>query len=333
MKYQAISICISTKNRKKILQQTLDTIFHKQDLPSYQFEVIVTNDGTENLDELKNLFPYSNLNILPNKHNPGSAGGRNNGIENAKFPLVLFLDDDILITPSFLKRIIEIHNAYDPVILGGNRLYPDELINIAQQYPFGRYKLLYEYQWLDRNTIKPFKGSLFELDSVASFSMSLSKETYYKVGSFNEMFKFAGCEDAEFCYRAQKLGYRILFDEDLLCYHNELDNFELKAWLQRQSTGILSAITVCQLHPEGKQHPTWFTNTPLKKNDPWEVKRIKIKKWILSRWIINKMLFAFVWLFEKLHIPDKILFRLYNALWLGYTYKAFRKAYYKIAKE
>lgn len=326
MKYQSISICISTKNRKKILWQTLDTIFHKQNLPHSQFEVVVTNDGDEDLSSLSVDFPYSNLIVVPNKHKAGLAGGRNNGVEHAKNDLVIFFDDDILATPDFFKRIIDIHNQYDPIILGGNRFYPDDLIKIAQKFPFGRYKLLYEYQWLDKNTIKPFEGSLFEVDSVAGFSLSVSKQLYHKVGPFNETFQFAGCEDAEFCYRAKKLGYRILFDEELQCYHNELDNFELKAWLRRQSTGILSAIVVCQLHPEGKEHPTWFTNTSLKKSDPWWVKRLKIKKWILSRWIIDKILFALVWLFEKIRMPDKILFRLYNALWLGHTYRALRKA-------
>ncbi|MCX7862442.1 MAG: glycosyltransferase [Bacteroidales bacterium] len=330
MKFDAISICISTKNRKKILQHTLDVIFHKQNLPHSQFEVIVTNDGDEHLDDLKDKFPYSNFLIVPNKHKAGLAGGRNNGIEHAKHPLVIFFDDDILVTPSFFEQIITSHNLYNPIILGGNRFYPDDLIKKAQTYPFGRYKLLYEYQWLDKNTIKLFEKSLFEVDSVAGFSMSLTKETYAKVGPFNENFQYAGCEDAEFCYRAKKMGVRILFDEQLVCYHNELDNFELKSWLKRQSTGILSALVICQLHPEGKEHPTWFTNTPIQKNDPLWVKKLKLKKWLLSRWIVDKFLFAIVRLFEKWHMPDSILFRLYNALWLGHTYRSFSKEYKKL---
>ncbi|HOT89369.1 MAG TPA: hypothetical protein PL028_07525, partial [Bacteroidales bacterium] len=66
---------------------------------------------------------------------------------------------------------------------------------------------------------------------------------------------------------------------------------------------------------------------PISKEDETWVKRLKIKKWILSRWIIMKLLFAAVWVLEKIHFPDNILFKLYNALWLGSTYKSFRKAY------
>lgn len=325
-----ISILISTKNRKAILQQTLNVIFHHQNLPHKQFEVIVTNDGTEPLDELLTIFPYNNFRILSNKHKPGSAGGRNNGAENAKYELIIFLDDDILVTPLFFKNVIEVHQQYDNIILCGNRFYPEALINIANTYPFGRYKLEHEYQWLEKESLKPFKNSLFISDGLASFSASLQKTTFEKIGPFNETFEYAGCEDSEFFHRAKKLGIKLLFDEANICYHNELDNFTLHAWLRRQSTGIRSAVVICKLHPEGKEHPTWFTNTPILKNDKGWVKRLKIKKWIFSWWIIMKLLFAAVWILEKLHFPDKILFRLYNALWLGSTYKSFRKAYKEI---
>jgi GT2 family glycosyltransferase len=322
-----ISILISTKNRKAILRQTLDVIFHHQNLPLEQFEVIVTNDGTEPLDELLTIFPYHNFRILPNKHKPGAAGGRNNGAENAQYKLIIFLDDDIIVTPVFFINVIEVHKQYQDIILGGNRFYSEELINIAKKYPFGRYKLEHEYQWLEKEMLKPFKNSLFISDGLASFSASMQKTTFEKAVSFNETFEYAGCEDSEFFHRAKKTGIQLLFDEANICYHNELDNFTLKSWLRRQSTGIRSAVVVCMLYPEGKEHPTWFTNTPLSKNDEGWVKRLKIKKWILSHWFAMKLLFIMVWLFEKLHFPDKVLFRLYNALWLGSTYKSFNETY------
>jgi hypothetical protein len=35
---------------------------------------------------------------------------------------------------------------------------------------------------------------------------------------------------------------------------------------------------------------------------------------------------------EKIKLPDSFLFRLYNALWLGATYRSFREAYKEIFK-
>lgn len=325
-----LSILISTKNRKEILRQTLYNIFYNQNLPLNDFEVIVTNDGEDQIDDLKNEFTFPNLTILKNAHKAGLAGGRNNGAENAKGDIIIFLDDDILVSPDFFVRVLTIHNQFDEIILCGNRLYPNDLVQKANSYPFGRYKLKHEYQWLDVKNMKPLQDSLFEVDGLAGFSASMKISTYKKVGPFNENFEYAGCEDSEFFYRAKKLGIKLIYDESNICYHNELDNFELKAWLKRQSTGIRSAIVMCMLHPEGKNHPTWYTNTPISKDDKTWVKLLKIKKWVLSRkWVMN-LLFQIVWLSEKLHLPDIFLFKLYNALWLGSTYKSFREAYNEI---
>lgn len=322
-----LSILISTKNRKEILRQTLQTVFYKQNLPIDDFEVIVTNDGDQQIDDLKNEFAFPNLTIIKNLHKAGLSGGRNNGAENARGEIIIFFDDDILVSPDFFVRMLTIHEKYDEIILGGNRIYPEDLIQKANAYPFGRYKLKHEYQWLDAQNLKPLQDSLFESNGLAGFSASMKLSTYKKIGSFNENFEYAGCEDSEFFYRAEKIGIKLIFDESNICYHNEFDNFELKAWLKRQSTGIRSAVVMCMLHPEGKNHPTWYTNTPVSNKDkPW-VKRLKRKKRLLSRTWVMHLFFDMVWLSEKIHMPDKILFKLYNALWLGSTYKSFRKAY------
>jgi GT2 family glycosyltransferase len=322
-----ISILISTKNRKAILRQTLDVIFHHQNLPLEQFEVIVTNDGTEPLDELLTIFPYHNFRILPNKHKPGAAGGRNNGAENAQYTYLLFLDDDMLIPPNHLIRLLELHKKYKDSVISGDWIYEKTFVDKQQKETFGRYRLSnnsYKQEVEKENLIE---NGVYKVETLAAFDFFLRKILFELINGFNESFSYAGCEDAEFTYRLKQNNFLLLLDTNNLCIHNETDRFDLKSWLRRQSTGIRSAVVVCMLHPEGKEHPTWFTNTPLSKNDEGWVKRLKIKKWILSRWFVMKLLFAMVWLFEKLHFPDKVLFRLYNALWLGSTYKSFNETY------
>ncbi|MFY9595782.1 MAG: hypothetical protein WAQ01_03785, partial [Bacteroidales bacterium] len=123
---------------------------------------------------------------------------------------------------------------------------------------------------------------------------------------------------------------KLLFDEKNICYHNELDKLTLDTWLRRQSTGIRSAVVVCKLHPEGQNHPTWYTNTPIKASDNWNVKLLKLKKNFCSFPPVYNFLHFLVIYGEKIKLPDLFLFRLYNALWLGATYRSFREAYKEI---
>ncbi|MCX7954414.1 MAG: glycosyltransferase [Bacteroidales bacterium] len=334
VKYKSISILISTSNRAKILEKTLHNIYNKQNLPPTNFEVIVTNDGDEDLEFLNNVYlNKGNFKIVKNHHKKGLAGGRNNGVEYAKNELIIFFDDDILVYDDFFIKILNVHNKLDNIILGAYRIYPPELEEQAKKYAFGRYKLKHEYSAIDIETLKKVEelefNNIFEAYSVAGFAMSMPKKVYELVGPFNETFEYAGCEDAEFCYRAKNLNIRCFVDISNVCYHNELDNFELKRWLYRQATGIQSAVVMCKLHPEGKQHPTWYLNAPIERNDSFKVVIHKIFKICISFFPIFKIIYTITKIGEFSRIPDFVLFRFYNLLWMASTFKAFRKAYKK----
>ncbi len=325
-----ISILIPTKNRLTVVRETLHNIYFVNKLPKEDFEVIVSNDGDDDLSVLSEEFPFKNLKIVKSTHNHGAAGNRNNAADYAQYEILQFLDDDILITENFLERVIYINNQFYNIVLSGNRFYPRHLIEQANLTSFGRYKLKYEYDW---NTIQKYEeliNNLYLVNSLASFSISMKRETFDKVGKFDENFDYAGCEDAEFFYRASQKNVKLLFDEKNICYHNELDNFTLDTWLRRQSTGIRSAVVVCKLHPEGQNHPTWYTNTPIKTSDSWNVKLLKLKKIFCSFPPAYKFLHFLAIYGEKIKLPDSFLFRLYNALWLGATYRSFREAYKEI---
>ena len=330
LKKMKISILIPTKNRLPILRETLHNIYFVNKLPKEDFEVIVSNDGDDILSVLYNEFPFDNLKIVKNTHKPGAAGNRNNAADFAQYDLLQFLDDDILITDNFLEIVLYIHNQFNNIVLCGNRIYPQHLIEQAEQTSFGRYKLKYEYNWNTIEKNEELINQLYVVDSLASFSISMKREKFDEIGDFDENFDYAGCEDAEFFYRASQKNVNLLFDEKNICYHNELDNFTLDTWLRRQSTGIRSAVVVCKLHPEGQNHPTWYTNTPIKTSDSWNVKLLKLKKIFCSFPPAYKFLHFLAIYGEKIKLPDSFLFRLYNALWLGATYRSFREAYKEI---
>jgi GT2 family glycosyltransferase len=325
-----ISILIPTKNRLPILRETLHNIYFINKLPKEDFEVIVSNDGDEDLSILYDEFPFDNFKIVKNTHKHGAAGNRNNAADYAQYEILQFIDDDILITENFFFRVINIHNQLDNIILCGNRYYPQPLIEQAEKTPFGRYKLKYEYNWRDGLIMNEINDGLFEINTLAGFSISMKREVYDNVGKFDENFDYAGCEDAEFFYRASHKNVKLIFDEKNVCYHNELDNFTLDTWLRRQSTGIRSAVVMCRLHPDGQNHPTWYTNTPIKASDSWNIKLLKLKKMFCSFPPVYNFLHFLAINGEKMKLSDTFLFKLYNALWLGATYRGFREAYKEI---
>ena len=324
-----ISILIPTKNRLPILRETLHNIYYVNKLPKEDFEIIVSNDGDDDLSVLYDEFPFDNLKIVKNTHKPGAAGNRNNAADYAQYDLLQFLDDDILITENFFQRLIYWHNKLENIILGSNLLYSKKVKEINKKTSIGRYKL--KYNWLDGLIMMNEIGDgLYEVNSLAGFSISIKRETFDKVGKFDKNFVYAGSEDVEFSYRASQKNVKLIFDEKNICYHNELDNFTLDSWIRRQIHGIRGAVVICKLHPEGQSHPTWYTNTPIKASDSWNVKLLKLKKIFCSFPPVYNFIHFLTIYGEKIKLPDSFLFRLYNALWLGATYRGFREAYKEI---
>jgi len=329
IKNMKISILIPTKNRLPILRETLHNIYSVNKLPKEDFEVIVSNDGDDDLSILSEEFPFKNLKIVKNTHNHGAAGNRNNAADYAQYEILQFLDDDILITEYFLERVIYWHNKLGNICLCSKLLYSKKLKEIANKTSFGRYIIKQEYN-NEINDFTPFNDNgLYESTWLHGSSLSIKRLTFMYIGAFKEEIGFGG-EEGELCFRAQLNGISLVYDTKNIIYHNEIDRLILDDWLIRQIIGIKGAIKICKLHPEGQNHPTWYTNTPIKTSDSWNVKLLKLKKIFCSFSPAYKFLHFLAIYGEKIKLPDSFLFRLYNALWLGATYRSFREAYKEI---
>lgn len=327
-----LSICITTRNRKSLLTETLDHIFHKQNLPRSDYEVIVVNDGEEDLDDLPTHFKDMPLLIVRNSGS-GVAKGRNTGAKRSNAQVLLFYDDDILPSPNHFVRHLALHQSHDNWIVTANRFYSEDLLKLAGKTPFGRYKLQYEYDWkvgIAKKSPVENNPGLYYSDLLAGFSVSMRKTTFDTLGGFSENFEYASCEDSEFFYRAAQIGFFLLFDEANICLHNEVDNFVLKRWLNRQSTGIKGGLVMVSLHPEGRLHPTFYLNAPVHWRDSFHLKLQKLRRYALSNFAARKIFRAAIFLSEKIHAPDAFIFRLYSAAWIGETHHSFLQTYRKM---
>ena len=326
-----ISILIPTKNRLSILKETLHNIYYVNKLPKEDFEVIVSNDGNDDLSLLYNEFPFDNLKIVKNTHKPGAAGNRNNAADYAQYDLLQFLDDDILITDNFLERVIDLHKSYSDVIISHKEFFSQAYINKANETPFGIYRLNFINTIILRETIKEFNNDgLYEVNFTIAGALSVEKNVFYQVGKFDEKFPYAGWEDAEFAYRTFHNGVKLLYDVKNPFFHNETDRLILDAWLKRQKEDFKTLVMMCQKYPIFQTYSSWVTNTPIQKSDPKDVKLLKLKKIFCSLPPVYKFLHFLAIYGEKIKLPDSFLFRLYNALWLGATYRSFREAYKEI---
>lgn len=98
----AISVSILNHQRRETLRQCLERVL-AQDHPSFEVLVVdnASTDGSEAM--VRSVFPAVRLISLP--HNVGCAA-RNRGVESARGPVVVTIDNDVLLEdPGALRRI------------------------------------------------------------------------------------------------------------------------------------------------------------------------------------------------------------------------------------
>lgn len=116
-----LSIIIPTRNRAEYLEQTLKSLLD-QTMPQNEYEVIVIDNGST--DRTKEVCQRYKKRLVHFKYiyerRPGLHVGRNRGLIEAESDNLLFADDDVIGTATWVEGIIESLESEDIVLVGGN---------------------------------------------------------------------------------------------------------------------------------------------------------------------------------------------------------------------
>ena len=158
------------------------------------------------------------------------AAGRNLGIHRAKGNFIVFLDDDTYITGDPFSKIIEFMKKNKEVgIVGPKILYPNgNLQESARSFPtpisvFWRGTFLHKI-FPNASFYKNYISADFnhreikEIDWVLGACQVIRREVFDEIGLLDEKY-FFGYEDIDFCYRAKKKGWKIVYYPFSTIYH------------------------------------------------------------------------------------------------------------------
>lgn len=250
-----ISIIIPTRDRGAVFEETLrkamDAIAH------IQGEIMVVNDSKTSTPKI----PDSPGVRMINNPGTGVASARNAGVRLTSGDLILFLDDDIVISRETIDHIRKLHQEMDNACVNLNWEYPPELIEQIGKTQFGRFLIA------SRRT--SFKGwyhdpswrdnSIFNSTAVASFHLSMKRKDFEKTSGYNEAFPLGGFEDYDFPMRLKKAGLSFWIDARVKVYHNERDKSDFSVWLKSQEARAHTRRVAVGLgYKELELHYSWF---------------------------------------------------------------------------
>jgi radical SAM protein with 4Fe4S-binding SPASM domain len=224
-----VSLIIPTYNNSKMLEILLKSLSLQTVKKSF-YEVIVVDDGSS--DNTKEIYKKHEKDFIFSNYfyqeDLGFRAGqaRNLGAKNAKGKILIFLDDDSIPSPNFIKNHVESQKSYD-IILGYNASYGND-----RDYEINIINKAIKLNKLNKLPIIPeYRDTLFKSNSLnnsktnkklwwnfAAGNFSIKKKIFDKYKFDNDFVGWAE-EDVELGYRLQKENFLIKLDKTCLAYN------------------------------------------------------------------------------------------------------------------
>lgn len=222
------SVCIIISNYNgntaiyngKDLLYSLFTSLKKTKYQNYKIIMADDNSTDKSAKYVKEKFPY--VKIIRNKKNGGFSKNNNNAIKYAikryKSKYIVLLNNDIIITDSYwLSKLVETAEKDSKIgIVGCKLIYPNGRIQHA-----GLVKANYAFANRSRGEVD--RGQYDDIEKIIAVTFAvvlIKKRVLSKIGLLDENF-FMGYEDADFCLRAIKQGFDVIYNGKIKLIHLE----------------------------------------------------------------------------------------------------------------
>lgn len=242
------SVIMPTRGRATIASQAIASIAGLS-AANRPFEVLVVDTGSAQQDQ---CFDYGKLNAFGDKRfryiaepTPSLVAGRHRGAWEARSDLLLFIDDDVVLDPSWLSAIIETFEDRSVHLVGARVLPLYEMTQPAWLDAFW-HRPPEGPSWCASLSLVDFGDELREVspDFVWGVSFAIRRETLWRLGGFHpdgvpwELRRYRGDGESALSRAVAAAGLRTVYQPKAVVRHLvprerlTIEYFQRRAFLQ-----------------------------------------------------------------------------------------------------
>tara|TARA_B100001971_G_C18265198_1_gene591442 strand:+ start:74 stop:1093 length:1020 start_codon:yes stop_codon:yes gene_type:complete len=212
-----VSIIILNYNGGDLVVQCLNSVL-RIDYENFEVILLDNNSTDGSMTNVNNKFgSKQQVKIIMNKRNLGYAEGNNVGVMESKGEYLVFLNNDVIVDPNFLKELVIVMKT-DSIAAAQAKLmfmdHPTKFYSAGHYIDyFGMVHVLGEFEE-DKGQF----DNVYDMFGAHGAAFIVKRNLFLKVGGFDSDF-FLLFEESDLCWRFWLIGYRIVFVPKAIAYH------------------------------------------------------------------------------------------------------------------
>ena len=219
---EGVSVVILTWNSVGSIKSCLDSLLQGTLVPD---EIIVVDNGSTDQTRAVLAEQFPAVRVMANVHNRGVARARNQGLAVARGAYLLVLDDDTVVWPDALARLVSVLDTNPTVAVCGPQLLNSacQPVSLDRSFPTLLHKVK---RWGETSPPNEFSfgngtsGGLQEVNSVIGACQLIRRAALDEVGLYDAHI-FYGPEDIDFCLRLHQAGWQVVCEPAARVIHAE----------------------------------------------------------------------------------------------------------------
>jgi len=218
-----VSIVILAHNQLSDSQHCLASI-EKHTTLSHEL-ILVDNGSTDGTSQFFRNYAakHSHVRVIFNRANLGFSAGNNQGLACARGDAILLLNNDTVVTPGWLERMMTHLELYPDCGLVGpvsNSVSGPQLVSTANYSSLNQLPK-FATQWCATHA-----GQSIEAARLVGFCLLFRRSVLEKIGGLDPQFGSGNFEDDDFCIRAVLAGFKLRIALDSFVHHTGGQTFK-----------------------------------------------------------------------------------------------------------